>query len=68
MTVKPIIDTRGNQLGMVDEQGRIWDRSGHILGYQGQNGQVVINNHIVGSTNNPQENLPFMLNNQKKNR
>lgn len=67
--MKPIIDTRGNQLGMVDDQGRILDRSGHILGYQGQNGQVVINNHIVGSTNNPQENLPFMFNgSQKKNR
>jgi hypothetical protein len=53
---------------MVDDQGRIWDRSGHPLGYQGQNGQVVINNHIVGSTNSAQENLPFMFNNQKKNR
>lgn len=65
--MKPIIDTKGNQLGMVDDQGRIWDRSGHPLGYQGQNGQVVINNHIVGSTNSAQENLPFMFNNQKKN-
>lgn len=64
--MKPIIDTHGNQLGMLDDQGRILDHSGRILGYQGQNGQIVINNHIVGSANNVQENLPFLYNNQKK--
>lgn len=63
--MKPIFDTRGNQLGFIDEQGRIWDTNSHIVGYQGQNKQVVIGNHIVGSTN-PQDNLPFMFNGQKK--
>jgi hypothetical protein len=49
----------------MDEQGRIWDKQSHVVGYQGQNQQIVIGNHIVGSTN-PQHNIPFMFNGQQK--